>query len=300
MVFSLLGKKFHRSSQSWNKGRGKFIRAIIYYRSTRIETNFIPVYLYNFPDAIKSRDWNPCDISTDKPRYDRFTRSILARGSNIFVRLLRSWKKRWHPLSNPSSIFERTSISLDSWSPKFLRFHTRILLLQPQRSPDIFTRIDTHERYIRISRSKKNLPVGEIKSRFKLVRVAKLDRNCKKAPSIGIEFLIGAEKIPFYCDPLLGIRPCPVSMSSPSLSLSLQGSPFFFLFLFSPFFHSFFFQVGDKGAPSARIHACSLHTSEWLFVSLSPPSPPPPSSLSREGEREKREFDNVSCRNAIS
>lgn len=27
MVFSLLGKKFHRSSQSWNKGRGKFIRA---------------------------------------------------------------------------------------------------------------------------------------------------------------------------------------------------------------------------------------------------------------------------------
>lgn len=222
--------------------------------------------------------------STDKPRYDRFTRSILARGSNIFVRLLRSWKKRWHPLSNPSSIFERTSISLDSWSPKFLRFHTRILLLQPQRSPDIFTRIDTHERYIRISRSKKNLPVGEIKSRFKLVRVAKLDRNCKKAPSIGIEFLIGAEKIPFYCDPLLGIRPCPVSMSSPSLSLS----PRITLFLFSPFFLSFFFQVGDKGAPSARIHACSLHTSEWLFVSLSPPSPPPPSSLSREGEREKK------------
>lgn len=206
--------------------------------------------------------------STDKPRYDRFTRSILARGSNIFVRLLRSWKKRWHPLSNPSSIFERTSISLDSWSPKFLRFHTRILLLQPQRSPDIFTRIDTHERYIRISRSKKNLPVGEIKSRFKLVRVAKLDRNCKKAPSIGIEFLIGAEKIPFYCDPLLGIRPCPVSMSSPSLSLSLQGSPFSFF----PLFSSLSFSKSGIRGPLRRafMRARCTRPSDFSFHPLHP------------------------------
>lgn len=37
----------------------------------------------------------------------------------------------------------------------------------------------------------------EIKSRFKLVRVAKLDRNCKKAPSIRIEFLIGPKRFLF-------------------------------------------------------------------------------------------------------
>lgn len=38
---------------------------------------------------------------------------------------------------------------------------------------------------------------GEIKSRFKLVRVAKLDRNCKKAPLIRIEFLIGPKRFLF-------------------------------------------------------------------------------------------------------
>lgn len=230
--------------------------------------------------------------STDKPRYDRFTRSILARGSNIFVRLLRSWKKRWHPLSNPSSIFERTSISLDSWSPKFLRFHTRILLLQPQRSPDIFTRIDTHERYIRISRSKKNLPVGEIKSRFKLVRVAKLDRNCKKAPSIGIEFLIGAEKIPFYCDPLLGIRPCPNELSlqwALPLSLSLSKDHPFSSFSFFPLFSTLSFSKSGIRGPLRRAFMRARCTRPSDFSFRFHPLHPllPPHSQGREKERKE-------------
>ena len=80
-----------------------------------------------------------------------------------------------------------------------------------------------HACYIRISRDKKNSPRGgQIKPRFKRDRVAKLDRNCKKAPvAIRIEFLIGAERFFFYCNPVAR-NLAVLRFNEPSLLFSLS------------------------------------------------------------------------------
>lgn len=188
---------------------------------------------------------------------------------HIFVQLFRSYKYKkdarflyfTFPIVYRFSNEREIKISL---VPKFLRFQTRILLSQPQqRSPDIFTRIDTRERYIRISRSKKNLAVGRLNRDLSWFASRNSIGIAKRPPRSESNFSSG-RKDSFLLRPVARNPTVPrfnELSPPPPLSLSLSKDHLevpLFLFLFS------FLSFSKSGiwAPSARIHACSLHTSK--------------------------------------
>lgn len=188
----------------------------------------------------------------------------ITRRIHIFVQLFRSYKYKkdarflYFPIVYRFSNEREIKISL---VPKFLRFQTRILLSQPQqRSPDIFTRIDTRERYIRISRSKKNLAVGRLNRDLSWFASRNSIGIAKRPPRSESNFSSG-RKDSFLLRPVARnpTVPCFNELSPLSLSLSkdhLEVPLFLFPFSFLSFSKS------GIWAPSARIHACSLHTSK--------------------------------------